>query len=214
MTPASSTVDTIQQSVYFVEKNEKKDLLLYLLKDKTIESVLIFTRTKYGADKLAKILNKNSVVAEAIHGNKSQNNFKDRSTRVLIATDIAARGIDVNLLSHVINYELPNISETYVHRIGRTGRAGHDGVAISFCESEELPYLKDIQKLIGLEIPVVKEHPFMTTAGVQLQKEKTEEIKEKAKANKVYRGSKSNGDYWRRKKQAQNKKPAAVAVKQ
>lgn len=139
VTPVSSTVDTIQQSVYFVEKNEKKDLLLYLLKDKSIESVLIFTRTKYGADKLAKILNKNSVVAEAIHGNKSQNarqralnNFKDRSTRVLIATDIAARGIDVNLLSHVINYELPNISETYVHRIGRTGRAGHDGVAISF----------------------------------------------------------------------------------
>ena len=136
VTPVSSTVDTIQQSVYFVEKNEKKDLLLYLLKDKSIESVLIFTRTKYGADKLAKILNKNSVVAEAIHGNKSQNarqralnNFKDRSTRVLIATDIAARGIDVNLLSHVINYELPNISETYVHRIGRTGRAGKEGTA-------------------------------------------------------------------------------------
>ena len=213
VTPVSSTVDTIQQSVYFVEKNEKKDLLLYLLKDKSIESVLIFTRTKYGADKLAKILNKNSVVAEAIHGNKSQNarqralnNFKDRSTRVLIATDIAARGIDVNLLSHVINYELPNISETYVHRIGRTGRAGHDGVAISFCESEELAYLKDIQKLIGLEIPVVKEHPFISTSGVLLRKEKAEEMKEKAKTNKVYRGSKSNGDYWRRKKQMQNKK--------
>ena len=218
VTPVSSTVDTIQQSVYFVEKNEKKDLLLYLLKDKSIESVLIFTRTKYGADKLAKILNKNSVVAEAIHGNKSQNarqralnNFKDRSTRVLIATDIAARGIDVNLLSHVINYELPNISETYVHRIGRTGRAGHDGVAISFCESEELAYLKDIQKLIGLEIPVVKEHPFISTSGVLLRKEKAEEIKEKAKTNKVYRGSKSNGDYWRRKKQMQNKKPAAAS---
>ena len=200
VTPVSSTVDTIQQSVYFVEKNEKKDLLLYLLKDKSIESVLIFTRTKYGADKLAKILNKNSVVAEAIHGNKSQ-----------IATDIAARGIDVNLLSHVINYELPNISETYVHRIGRTGRAGHDGVAISFCESEELAYLKDIQKLIGLEIPVVKEHPFISTSGVLLRKEKAEEIKEKAKTNKVYRGSKSNGDYWRRKKQMQNKKPAAAS---
>jgi len=218
VTPVSSTVDTIQQSVYFVEKNEKKDLLLYLLKDKSIESVLIFTRTKYGADKLAKILNKNSVVAEAIHGNKSQNarqralnNFKDRSTRVLIATDIAARGIDVNLLSHVINYELPNISETYVHRIGRTGRAGHDGVAISFCESEELAYLKDIQKLIGLEIPVVKEHPFISTSGVLLRKEKAEEMKEKAKTNKVYRGSKSNGDYWRRKKQMQNKKPAAAS---
>lgn len=109
------------------------------------------------------------------------------------------------------NYELPNISETYVHRIGRTGRAGHDGVAISFCESEELAYLKDIQKLIGLEIPVVKEHPFISTSGVLLRKEKAEEIKEKAKTNKVYRGSKSNGDYWRRKKQMQNKKPAAAS---
>lgn len=149
VTPVSSTVDTIQQSVYFVEKKEKKDLLLHLLKNPEIESVLIFTRTKHGADKLAKILNKSEIGAEAIHGNKSQNarqraltNFKDHTTRVLIATDIAARGIDVNQLSHVINYELPNISETYVHRIGRTGRAGHDGIAISFCESEELPYLK------------------------------------------------------------------------
>lgn len=132
-------------------------------------------------------------------------NFKAHSTRVLIATDIAARGIDVNQLSHVINYELPNISETYVHRIGRTGRAGHEGVAISFCESEELPYLKDIQKLIGLQIPVVEEHPFITTTGMQLRQEKTEELKEKSKANKEYRGSKSNGDYWRRKKQAENK---------
>ena len=212
VTPVSSTVDTIQQSVYFVEKKEKKDLLLHLLKNPEIESVLIFTRTKHGADKLAKILNKSEIGAEAIHGNKSQNarqraltNFKDHTTRVLIATDIAARGIDVNQLSHVINYELPNISETYVHRIGRTGRAGHDGVAISFCESEELPYLKDIQKLIGLQIPVVRDHPWVTVEGTQAHKEKTEELKEKAKANKVYRGSKSNGDYWRRKKQAQGK---------
>lgn len=211
VTPVSSTVDTIQQSVYFVEKKEKKDLL-HLLKNPEIESVLIFTRTKHGADKLAKILNKSEIGAEAIHGNKSQNarqraltNFKDHTTRVLIATDIAARGIDVNQLSHVINYELPNISETYVHRIGRTGRAGHDGVAISFCESEELPYLKDIQKLIGLQIPVVRDHPWVTVEGTQAHKEKTEELKEKAKANKVYRGSKSNGDYWRRKKQAQGK---------
>ena len=180
VTPVSSTVDTNSaKRLLRREKRKKKDLLLYLLKDKSIESVLIFTRTKYGADKLAKILNKNSVVAEAIHGNKSQNarqralnNFKDRSTRVLIATDIAARGIDVNLLSHVINYELPNISETYVHRIGRTGRAGHDGVAISFCESEELAYLKDIQKLIGLEIPVVKEHPFIPLPVCCFEKKK------------------------------------------
>ena len=212
VTPVSSTVDTIQQSVYFVEKKEKKDLLLHLLKNPEIESVLIFTRTKHGADKLAKILNKSEIGAEAIHGNKSQNarqraltNFKDHTTRVLIATDIAARGIDVNQLSHVINYELPNISETYVHRIGRTGRAGHDGIAISFCESEELPYLKDIQKLIGLQIPVVKDHPWVTVEGVKAQAGKTEELKEKAKANKAYRGSKGNGDYWRRKKQVQSR---------
>lgn len=214
VTPASSTVDTISQSVYFVEKKEKKDLLLHLLKNPEIESVLIFTRTKYGADKLARILNKAGIGAEAIHGNKSQNarqraltGFKSHSLRVLIATDIAARGIDVDQLSHVINYELPNIPETYVHRIGRTGRAGHDGVAISFCESEELPYLKDIQKLIGKNIPVTKEHPFITSDGVKAQEVKTEEIKAKAKENKVYRGSRANGDFWRRKKQTQQGQP-------
>ena len=216
VTPASSTVDTISQFVYFVEKKEKKDLLLHLLKDNSIESVLVFTRTKYGADKLARILTKSGVRAEAIHGNKSQNarqraltEFKNHTLRVLIATDIAARGIDVDQLSHVINYELPNIPETYVHRIGRTGRAGHEGIAISFCESDELPYLKDIQKLIGKNIPVVKEHPFVTDEGVKAQETKTEEIKAKAKENKVYRGSRANGDYWRRKKQApkgENKK--------
>lgn len=216
VTPASSTVDTISQFVYFVEKKEKKDLLLHLLKDNSIESVLVFTRTKYGADKLARILTKSGVRAEAIHGNKSQNarqraltEFKNHTLRVLIATDIAARGIDVDQLSHVINYELPNIPETYVHRIGRTGRAGHEGIAISFCESDELPYLKDIQKLIGKNIPVVKEHPFVTDEGVKAQETKTEEIKAKAKENRVYRGSRANGDYWRRKKQApkgENKK--------
>ena len=208
VTPASSTVDTIAQHVYFVEKKEKKDLLLHLLKDKSVESVLIFTRTKYGADKLARTLTKAGIRAEAIHGNKSQNarqraltEFKSHTLRVLIATDIAARGIDVDQLSHVINYELPNVPETYVHRIGRTGRAGHEGIAISFCESEEIPYLKDIQKLIGKTIPVVSEHPFITNEGMTAQEVKTEEIKAKAKENKVYRGSRSNGDFWRRKKQ-------------
>lgn len=212
VTPVSSTVETIQQSVYFVEKAEKKDLLLHLLKAPDIESVLIFTRTKHGADKITRILNKNGIPAEAIHGNKSQNArqraltaFKAHALRVLIATDIAARGIDVDQLSHVINYELPNIPETYVHRIGRTGRAGHEGIAISFCESEELPYLKDIQKLIGLQIPVVKDHPFVTQVGSQAQVTKTEEIKAKAKENKVWRGNKANGDFWRRKKQGQAK---------
>ena len=207
VTPASSTVDTISQSVYFVEKQQKKDLLIHLLKNPSVESVLIFTRTKYGADKLARTLTKAGIGAEAIHGNKTQNarqraltNFKNHTLRALIATDIAARGIDVDLLSHVINYELPNIPETYVHRIGRTGRAGNEGTAISFCESEELPYLKDIQKLIGKNIPVVKDHPFITQEGIKAQNEKAEEIKGKTKEKKSYRGNRANGNYWRRKK--------------
>lgn len=211
--PVSSTVDTISQYIYFVEKQEKKDLLIHLLKNPAIESVLVFTRTKYGADKLARVLTKTGTRAEAIHGNKSQNarqraltDFKNHTLRVLIATDIAARGIDVDQLSHVINYELPNVPETYVHRIGRTGRAGHEGIALSFCESEELPYLKDIQKLIGKTIQVVKDHPFVTAEGTKAQEIKQEEIKEKAKANKAYRGSRANGDFWRRKKQTDKKK--------
>lgn len=211
VTPASSTVDTISQSVYFVEKQQKKDLLIHLLKNPSIESVLIFTRTKYGADKLARTLTKAGIGAEAIHGNKTQNarqraltNFKNHTLRALIATDIAARGIDVDLLSHVINYELPNIPETYVHRIGRTGRAGNEGTAISFCESEELPYLKDIQKLIGKNIPVVKDHPFITQEGIKAQSEKAEEIKVKTKEKKAYRGNRANGNYWRRKKMNKN----------
>lgn len=208
VTPVSSTVDMIEQSVYFVEKQEKKDLLIHLLKDPAIKSLLVFTRTKHGADKLARILTKAGTRAEAIHGNKSQNarqraltEFKNHTLRVLIATDIAARGIDVDLLSHVVNYELPNVPETYVHRIGRTGRAGREGVAISFCESEERPYLKDIQKLIGKSIPVIAEHPFLTAEGVKAHEQKTVEIQAKAKENKVYRGSRANGDFWRRKKQ-------------
>jgi len=169
VTPVSSTADTINQLIYFVDKDNKKSLLSFILADKTIQSALVFTRTKHGADKVVKDLLKIGVKSEAIHGNKSQNarqralgNFKDRTTRVLVATDIAARGIDVDELSHVINYELPNVPETYVHRIGRTGRAGLNGVAFSFCEHEELPYLKDIQKLIGKEIKVNQDHPYHT----------------------------------------------------
>ncbi|WP_321330913.1 DEAD/DEAH box helicase [uncultured Bacteroides sp.] len=210
VTPRSSTVDTISQYLYFVEKSEKTDLLIHLLSDKTIESALVFTRTKHGADKLSRTLKKTGITAEAIHGNKSQNarqraltDFKSHTLRVLIATDIAARGIDVDQLSHVFNYELPNVPETYVHRIGRTGRAGHEGVAISFCESDELPYLKDIQKLISKTIPVVKEHPFVTSESLKSQEKKTEELKIKAKENKVYRGNRANGDFWRRKQQTQ-----------
>jgi ATP-dependent RNA helicase RhlE len=167
VTPVSSTAEKIQQQIYFVEKNDKRNLLAHLLKDKAIETVLVFTRTKHGADKVVKDLTKINVRAEAIHGNKSQNarqraltNFKARTTRVLVATDIAARGIDVDELAHVINYELPNIPETYVHRIGRTGRAGLSGIAYSFCDGEEKEFLDDIEKLIGLKIPVNEDHPF------------------------------------------------------
>jgi ATP-dependent RNA helicase RhlE len=167
VTPVSSTVDIIQQSVYFVDKGNKTELLLDVLKDKTIKTALVFTRTKHGADKVVRVLNKNKIKAEAIHGNKSQNarqnalkNFKEQTTRVLVATDIAARGIDVDDLEYVINYEIPNIPETYVHRIGRTGRAGANGTAFSFCDATEKPFLKDIEKLIHKKIEIVDEHPY------------------------------------------------------
>ncbi|HVI41353.1 MAG TPA: DEAD/DEAH box helicase [Anaerovoracaceae bacterium] len=167
VTPESSTVEIIEQSVYFVDKKDKKQLLIHLLKDKSIASALVFSRTKHGADKIIKDLAKAGVLAQAIHGNKSQvarqlalNNFKEKKTRILVATDIAARGIDIIELSHVINYDLPNIPETYVHRIGRTGRAGLGGVALSFCDAEERPLLKDIEKLIAKKIPVVEDHPY------------------------------------------------------
>ncbi|MEZ4901698.1 MAG: DEAD/DEAH box helicase [Spirosomataceae bacterium] len=167
VTPPSSTVDLIQQSVFFVDKENKNYLLLYLLENKTIETALVFTRTKHGADKVVKVLLRHNIKAEAIHGNKSQNarqnalnNFKEKSTRVLVATDIAARGIDVDELAYVFNYEIPEIPETYVHRIGRTGRAGAKGTAYSFCDTEERGSLKDIQKLIAKVIPVVEDHPF------------------------------------------------------
>jgi ATP-dependent RNA helicase RhlE len=150
-----------------VEKNDKRALLAHILKDKEIKTALVFTRTKHGADKVVKDLVRVGITAEAIHGNKSQNarqralsNFKNRTTRVLIATDIAARGIDIDDLTHVINYELPNIPETYVHRIGRTGRAGASGIALSFCDAEEIEFLKDIHKLITKQIPVNEAHPY------------------------------------------------------
>lgn len=170
VTPISSTVEMIDQAVYFVDKKDKKQLLIHLLKDKSIASALVFSRTKHGADKIIKDLAKAGVQAQAIHGNKSQgarqqalNNFKEKRTRVLVATDIAARGIDITELSHVINYDLPNVSETYVHRIGRTGRAGLGGVALSFCDTEEIPLLKDIEKLIKKKISVIEDHPYPLT---------------------------------------------------
>jgi ATP-dependent RNA helicase RhlE len=167
VTPVSSTAETINQSIYFVDKGNKNALLLHILEDKGIKTALVFTRTKHGADKIVKVLVKNNITAEAIHGNKAQNarqralsNFKAQTTRVLVATDIAARGIDVDELEYVINFDLPNIAETYVHRIGRTGRAGANGSAYSFCDAEEKEFLRDIEKLISRKIPVVTDHPY------------------------------------------------------
>jgi ATP-dependent RNA helicase RhlE len=161
VTPVSSTAEMIQQAIYHVDKNDKQDLLIDILKDKSIETLLVFTQMKHAADKLSKKLIANGISAAAIHGNKSQNarqtaleNFKNKKVRVLVATDIAARGIDIDQLSHVLNYELPNVPETYVHRIGRTGRAGASGIALSFCSREEKAYLRDIEKLIKKSIPV------------------------------------------------------------
>lgn len=164
--PVSSTAEKIDQSVFFVNKKDKLPLLVHLLQAKAIDRTIVFSRTKHGADKIAKGLKNMNITADAIHGDKSQNarqnalsNFKNGKLQVLVATDIAARGIDVDALSHVINFDLPNIPETYVHRIGRTGRAGTSGIAFSFCDSEERPYLNDINKLIGLKIPA-ENHPF------------------------------------------------------
>jgi ATP-dependent RNA helicase RhlE len=167
VSPESLTVDIIKQYVYFTDKGSKNALLVDILKDKNIKTALVFTRTKHGADKVARIISKQNIKAEAIHGNKSQNarqkaltNFKEQITRVLVATDIAARGIDIEELEYVINYEIPNIAETYVHRIGRTGRAGAKGTAISFCDASEKGFLKDIEKLICKKIPVIENHSF------------------------------------------------------
>ncbi|HEY3358013.1 MAG TPA: DEAD/DEAH box helicase [Polyangia bacterium] len=173
VTPAATTVESIRQAVYFVEKSDKRALLEHILADPSITRALVFTRTKHGADRVVRGLGRGGGRAEAIHGNKSQNareraltGFKSGAIRALVATDIAARGIDVDDVSHVINFDLPNESEVYVHRIGRTGRAGASGIALSFCDFEEREYLADIERLIGLQIPVVAEHPYASRLGV------------------------------------------------
>lgn len=195
VTPVSSTVEIIEQSLYHVAKIDKTDLLTHLISSGTADSVLVFSRTKHGSDKIAKQLVRSGITCEAIHGNKSQNarqralsNFKDRTTRVLIATDIAARGIDIDLLSMVVNYDLPNVPETYVHRIGRTGRAGAEGTAISFCDPEEVPLLRDIEKLIGFRLEVVHEHPFRSLENTVAVIAKSEQVAAK-NTPKPHRGS-------------------------
>ena len=166
--PISSTAEKVAQKVYFVDKNDKRKLLYHLIQSEDLKNILVFTRTKHGADNVVKALEKDNVKAAAIHGNKSQNarqralkDFKDQKISVLVATDIAARGIDIDDLPFVINFDIPNISETYVHRIGRTGRAGKSGLAISFCDKEEKAFLKDIEKLIRIKIKVVEDHPYV-----------------------------------------------------
>ena len=171
--PQQAAAEKVEQGVYFVSKNNKPKLLIHLLEQRPDDSVLVFSRTKHGANKIVKTLDKAQIKSDAIHGNKSQaqrqkalGKFKEGTLKVLIATDIAARGIDVDDLALVINFDLPNVSETYVHRIGRTGRASASGIALSFCMGDEYPYLKDIEKLIKQQVPRMGEHPFMEGADM------------------------------------------------
>ena len=200
ITPESPTVEAIEQSVYFVDKLNKRHLLLYLLEDPSIVSALVFTRTKHGADRVVKELKRNDVHALAIHGDKSQGarqralkDFMNGHIRVLVATDIAARGLDIDELSHVINYDLPNIPETYVHRIGRTGRAGNNGVSISFCDFEEKKLLADIEKLCGRSIPVVEEHPYPMEVFEVLPKPQPPQRRQGGSGQGMQRGNRFGG---------------------
>jgi len=191
--PVSSTAETIQQYVYMTNKSTKKDLLLHLLENPELDQVLLFSRTKHGADRIVRNLKKVDIKAAAIHGNKAQNQrqkalkaFKDGTIRLLVATDIAARGIDIAKLRYVINYDVPNESETYVHRIGRCGRAGEDGIAISICEPEENQYLRDIEKLIKQRIEVIRDNPFPQTDKPMTKAEKKEFEKEKQRKKQEF----------------------------
>ena len=191
--PVSSTAETIQQFIYYTNKADKKKLLLHILKDKNINQLLLFSRTKHGADRIARNLKKKNIEAAAIHGDKAQNQrqkalqaFKDSKIRVLVATDIAARGIDIDKLSYVLNYDIPNESETYVHRIGRCGRAGETGVSISICEPEENEYARDIEKLIKQKIEVMQNHPFPQTDKPMNAQQKKEFEKEKQRKKQEF----------------------------
>lgn len=193
VSPVSSTAETIQQYIYYTNKATKKDLLLHILKDHKINQVLLFSRTKHGADKIARHLKKNKIQASAIHGDKAQNQrqkalqqFKSNDIRVLVATDIAARGIDIDKLRYVINYDIPNIAETYVHRIGRSGRAGESGISISLSEPEENAYVKSIEKLIKQKIQVIHDNPFPQTDRPMNAQEKKEAEKEKLERKKQF----------------------------
>ena len=206
VSPVSSTAETIRQFIYYTNKADKKKLLLHILKDKNINQLLLFSRTKHGADRIARDLKKNNIEAAAIHGDKAQNQrqkalqaFKDSKIRVLVATDIAARGIDIDKLSYVLNYDIPNESETYVHRIGRCGRAGETGVSISICEPEENEYARDIEKLIKQKIEAIQNHPFPQTDKPMNTQQKKEFEKEKNRKKQEF--------FANRNKKSGNKKP-------
>ena len=204
--PEQATAEKVDQAVYFVTKGDKPNLLAHVILTEKAESTLVFSRTKHGADKIVRRLAKDKITAEAIHGNKSQNqrqkalgNFKDGKTKVLIATDIAARGIDVSELSLVVNYDLPNVPETYVHRIGRTGRAKASGIALSFCDVEERPYLRDIEKLINQKLPVISDHPYVDESKEEVGKKPEPQAKKKPQHTRKP-GSSGNKSVWRRNK--------------
>lgn len=193
VSPVSSTAETIQQYIYMTNRENKKDLLFHILKDSTLKQVLLFSRTKHGADRIVRNLKKKNIECAAIHGDKSQNqrqkalkSFKNGQVRVLVATDIAARGIDIDKLRYVVNYDIPNESETYVHRIGRCGRAGEDGISISICEPEENEFIRDIEKLIKQKIQVVNDNPFPQTDKPMSNAEKKEWEKEKQKRKQEF----------------------------
>jgi len=198
-TPSATTAETVQQYLYYTNKSTKKDLLEYILNDQKISQVLLFSKTKHGADKITRNLKQKNIKAAAIHGDKGQNQrqkvlqqFKNGEIRVLVATDIAARGIDIDKLKYVINYDIPNISETYVHRIGRAGRAGEEGISISICEPEEIGYVKEIEKLINQKIELVSENPFPQTEKPMTKNEKAEWEKEKIKRKKEFFANRNN----------------------
>ena len=210
--PVTATADLIQQGIYYVNQESKRALLNHILQDATIENALVFTRTKRGADKVVKELNRNKIKAEAIHGNKSQgareralNGFKNQTIRVLVATDIASRGIDIDRLTHVINFELPEEAETYVHRIGRTGRAGASGIALSFCSQDEIGQLKDIRKLLKKDIDVITGHPFEGNAKPpKLDAIEADGTKPERKQHTHQNGNRPRGNNFNKNKRRRN----------
>jgi len=216
ITPEFKTVEAIKQSVYFVSKSDKKKLLNHLLRNEKISSALVFTRTKHGANLVAKYLNASKISADVIHSGKSQNarqralnNFKSLQTKVLVATDIAARGIDIDRLSHVFNFDIPNIPETYVHRIGRTGRAGLGGMALSFCDNEERDYWKDIIKLIKIQVPVIQDHPYKISNEALPKNEPQQKVKSLSPEKTVTQNKSGRSGYFskRKKRWGRNQNP-------